>query len=108
MKYYQAIFTINPYTKDACDILSALAGEAGFESFEDVDGGLKGYVQVEKFDKEALDTSIDSFPIEGVKITYDISEVETRTGTPHGRPRASSPSLSAAGVSFMTPGTRRR
>lgn len=75
MKYYQAIFTINPYTKDACDILSALAGEAGFESFEDVDGGLKGYVQVEKFDKEALDTSIDSFPIEGVKITYDISEV---------------------------------
>lgn len=39
MKYYQAIFTINPYTKDACDILSALAGEAGFESFEDVDGG---------------------------------------------------------------------
>ena len=53
MKYYQAIFTINPDSKDARDILSALAGEAGFESFEDADGGLKGYVQVDNFDKEA-------------------------------------------------------
>lgn len=76
MKYYQVIFTINPLSKDACDILSALAGEAGFESFEETDCGLKGYVQVENFDKEALDSSIASFPIEGVKITYELSEVD--------------------------------
>lgn len=76
MKYYQAIFTINPDSKDARDILSALAGEAGFESFEDADGGLKGYVQVDNFDKEALDTSIENFPLEGVRISYDITEAD--------------------------------
>lgn len=75
MKYYKVIFNITPDSSDSRDILSALAGQAGFESFEETDEGLKGYVQVEKFDREALDTSIASFPIDGVKITYKISQV---------------------------------
>lgn len=74
MRYYQAIFNINPDTADARDIVSALAGEAGFESFESTDEGLKGYVQVENLDRNALDRALAEFPIEGTKVSYDISE----------------------------------
>lgn len=75
MKYYEAIFTITPDSEPARDIVSALAGEAGFESFDNEADGLKGYVQVDLFDKEKLNTSLNDFPIEGVHVDYKISEV---------------------------------
>ena len=37
MKYYEAEFTITPYSSDASDLLAALAGEAGFETFEETE-----------------------------------------------------------------------
>ena len=78
MKYYQVDFTISPCTQDARDILSAIAGEAGFETFEETDEGLLGYVQQELFDQSVLDTAIKGFPFEGVHILYKISEAEDR------------------------------
>lgn len=75
MKYYEAIFTITPDSEPARDIVSALAGEAGFESFDNEADGLKGYVQVDLFDKEKLNTSLNGFPIDGVHVDYKISEV---------------------------------
>ena len=75
MKYYEAIFTITPDSEPARDIVSALAGEAGFESFDNEADGLKGYVQVDLFDKEKLNTSLNDFPIDGVHVDYKISEV---------------------------------
>ena len=45
MKYFEVKFTLSPYSTDACDVLSAMAGEVGFESFEETDNGLLGYVQ---------------------------------------------------------------
>lgn len=75
MKYYEAIFTITPDSEPARDIVSALAGEAGFESFDNEVDGLKGYVQVDLFDKEKLNTSLNGFPIDGVHVDYKISEV---------------------------------
>ncbi len=78
MKYFEAIFTISPYSSDACDVLAAMAGEAGFETFEETENGLKGYVQQSLFDEEALRETIADFPFEGVSITYDIYEAEDR------------------------------
>lgn len=75
MKYYEAIFTITPDSEPARDIVSAFAGEAGFESFDNEADGLKGYVQVDLFDKEKLNTSLNGFPIDGVHVDYKISEV---------------------------------
>ena len=54
MKYYEVTFTLTPCTQDAQDLLSALAGEAGFETFEETADGLKGYVQQTLFDSQAL------------------------------------------------------
>ena len=78
MKYFEAEFTINPYSADASDLLAALAGEAGFETFEETATGLLGYVQQEGFDRSALDAVLNDFPFEGTTITCDIREAEDR------------------------------
>ena len=78
MKYFEVEFRISPYSDDASDLLAALAGEAGFETFESVPDGLKGYVQQSLFDEQVLKESLSDFPFEGVAITYDIREAEDR------------------------------
>ena len=78
MKYYEVNFTISPCSQDAQDILSAMTGEAGFETFEETATGLKGYVQQALFDEDALHGAIDAFPFDGVDITYSIQEAEDK------------------------------
>ena len=78
MKYFEADFTILPYSPDAIDLLADIAGEAGFESFEVTPTGLKGYVQQQLFDPVLLNDGIADFPMESVDITYDIHEAEDR------------------------------
>ena len=78
MKYYKVTFTISPCSQDARDILSALAGEAGFETFEDTDEGLLGYVQQQLFDASLLDAVLEGFPLGDIHIIYKVSEAEDR------------------------------
>lgn len=78
MKYYEVDFSVNPVSSDACDLLAAMAGETGFETFEETAQGLKGYVQQQLFDQCALDTALQSFPLPGISITYTVAEAEDR------------------------------
>ena len=78
MKYFEVEFTISPYSADASDLLAALAGEAGFETFEETETGLLGYVQQELFDMSALDAIIQDFPFEGTTVTLDVRPAEDR------------------------------
>ena len=78
MKYFEVEFTINPMSADASDLLAALAGDAGFETFEEAENGLKGYVQQSLFDQDALRSCIADFPIEGISIIYNVREAEDR------------------------------
>lgn len=78
MKYFEVEFTINPMSADASDLLAALAGDAGFETFEEAENGLKGYVQQSLFDEDALRSCIADFPIEGIIIIYNVREAEDR------------------------------
>ena len=78
MKYFEADFVISPLSPDAADLLAAIAGEAGFESFEETPTGLKGYVQQQLFDQDALQTALAEFPFDNVAITYTIREAEDR------------------------------
>ncbi|MBQ8716046.1 MAG: 50S ribosomal protein L11 methyltransferase [Prevotella sp.] len=78
MKYYEVIFKIQPVTQDARDILAAMAGEVGFETFEETEEGLKGYVQQVLFDQESLDQTIQYFPMEGTHILYNVTEAEDK------------------------------
>ena len=78
MKYYEVDFSILPLTSDACDILAAMAGEAGFETFEETEKGLKGYVQQQCYDQAALDAQLQQFPLPSVKVAYTVAEAEDR------------------------------
>lgn len=81
MKYYEIDFKIsapNELMQDACDLLAALTGEAGLETFEETETGVKGYVQQVLFDNVALDDALSDFPFEDVKINYTITEAEDK------------------------------
>ena len=78
MKYYEVNMTIEPCSQDAQDLLAALTAEAGMETFEETETGLRGYVQQQLFDEEALQQSISVFPMEGVTINYTICEAEDK------------------------------
>ena len=78
MKYYEVAFTLTPYSADACDVLAAMAGDVGFETFVETETGLTGYVQQVLFDEQALQKSLEDFPFDGVSISYDIREAEDK------------------------------
>jgi len=81
MKYYKVIFNISAdesLFQDACDILSSLAGDAGFESFEESDDGLTGYVQQSLFDHSQLESLIKDFPLPTCQITFHVEEAEDK------------------------------
>lgn len=79
MKYVEADFRLSPCTGDFCDILSALlAEEANFETFEETETGLRGYVQQTLFQPEQLAETIAAFPLPDVHIDYTVTEAEDR------------------------------
>lgn len=81
MKYLVANFKIQApegLLQTCRDLLADSAATAGFESFEDTDEGIDGYVQKELFDKACLDESIANFPIEDTSITYELKDAEDK------------------------------
>ena len=81
MKYFEVKFDIDApdgMMQDARDILSALAGEAGFETFEDTETGLTGYVQQALFDEQMLRQQTDHFPLPDCRIDYSVSQAEDK------------------------------
>ena len=78
MKYFEVEFTITPCSQVAQDLLSALAGEAGFETFEETADGLKGYVQQTLFDESVLSSALEDFPLDDTHIIYNVQEAEDR------------------------------
>ena len=85
MRYKSVKFAIaiSPDTSDidiqTCrDLLAALLGDIGFESFEDTEKGLTGYIVSDDFDTLKLEEQISFFPLPAVLITYEIEDVEDR------------------------------
>lgn len=78
MKYFEVAFTLSPYSTDACDVLAALAGELGFETFMETEDGLTGYVQQALFNEQTLKETIEDFPFDGISINYTVREAEDK------------------------------
>lgn len=78
MKYFEVDFQLSPLSQDACDILAALTADAGFETFEETQHGIRGYVQQPLLDRQALEDIVNNFPIIGINIIYTISEAEDK------------------------------
>ena len=78
MRYIQVEFTAKPDNQDIRDIIAALAGDNGFESFSEDKDKLIGYCQEELFHAESLENTLQNFPIPDVEITFTASNVEDR------------------------------
>lgn len=78
MEYIYADIVIEPYSETASDILSAMLGEIGYDSFEMTDKGLKAYIPKEEFDQSLLDSVIDNMFVENTQYTYSIQSLENK------------------------------
>lgn len=79
MKYLVAEFKIecqDGMIQIARDLLTDALGEAGFETFEDTEDGIKGYVQESLFDENAMNDVINNFMLPDVSINANIQEAE--------------------------------
>lgn len=79
MKYLVAEFKIecqDGMIQIARDLLTDALGEAGFETFEDTEDGIKGYVQESLFDENAMNDVISNFMLPDVTINVNIQEAE--------------------------------
>ena len=98
MKYFEFTFRTQPCTETVNDVLAAILGEVGFESFVECEGGLTAYIQQTLCDENAIKIAITEFPLPDTDITYTYTERKTRTGTKNGKRISSNPSLSETDV----------
>ncbi len=79
MKYLLTKFHITPQVEEQLqpsrDLLADICGECGYESFEDTDDGLNGYIQQDHYSDIALEEALKDFPIDGVTIIYSTEEI---------------------------------
>ena len=81
MKYFEIDFKLecNPETADdARALLADAAGEAGCESFEDTENGLKAFAQTENWNEDVMKKAIEHFIIPGVHITYTVRNADDK------------------------------
>ena len=78
MKYFEVTFTTSPCNETVNDVVSALAGEIGFESFVEWENGVQAYIQQSLFDEEALKSMVADFPLPDTTIKYTVVEAEDK------------------------------
>ena len=78
MKYFEVTFTTSPCNETVNDVVSALAGEIGFESFVEWENGVQAYIQQSLFDEEALKSMVADFPLPDTTIEYTVVEAEDK------------------------------
>ena len=78
MLYLYASITVTPYSETTCDVLIALLGEIGFDSFEVTDTGIKAYIPKEQFDEASLQSTLDDLFIPDVTCTYTLHDLENK------------------------------
>ena len=76
MKYFSTQFVINPASEDTRALIMWAAGEAGYESFEDTEEGVIGYIQVNSYNEEALINNINEISYEGMTCDFTTRNAE--------------------------------
>ena len=74
MKYLEFTFRTSPCTETVNDVLAAILGDAGFESFVEQEDGIAAYIQKDLYDETTVKTTIAEFPLP-----------KTKTGTRNGK-----------------------
>lgn len=78
MKYLEFTFRTVPCTETVNDVLSAVLGEVGFESFVEQTDGIAAYIQKDLYDEAAVKATIEDFPLPDTRIEYTYQEAEDK------------------------------
>ena len=79
MKYLLTKFNIACPSQDLLqpcrELLADACGECGYESFEDTDDGIIGYIQQDNYSEMLVEHAIAEFPVEDVTIIYETEDI---------------------------------
>lgn len=78
MKYLEFTFRMPESGEPAGEILTALLGEIGFDSFMETADGLAAYIPADRFMEKELLELIGTFPVPGTEIAYSMQEMEDK------------------------------
>lgn len=78
MKYLEFTFRTTPCTEVVNDVLSAVLGEVGFESFVEQTDGIAAYIQKSLYSETALTEALADFPLPDAEVKYDYVEAEDK------------------------------
>ena len=78
MKYLEFTFHTQPCTDTANDVLCAVLGEVGFESFVEQPDGIAAYIQKDLYDEEAVRQAVSDFPLADTTIDFSYTEAEDK------------------------------
>lgn len=78
MKYFEFTFHTTPCTETISDVLAAVLGDAGFESFVEHEGGLIAYIQQSLCNETVIKAALSDFPLPDTEITYTSVEAEDK------------------------------
>ena len=81
MKYLEFTFRTSPCTEVINDVLSAILGDAGFESFVEQEGGIAAYIQKDLYDETTVKAAIDQTP----KSNILLQKPKIKTGMRNGK-----------------------
>lgn len=73
MPYTKVSVELHPYSGDAADVMIAVLGDMGFESFEENETGFDAYVPSEDFDPEAVKQI--QLPFDDVMYSFSVEEI---------------------------------
>lgn len=61
-----------------CDLVNDAAGAAGFEAFEPLEGGTRGYIQESMWDEVLLEEKLAEVSLPGIQIHYTVASLEDK------------------------------
>lgn len=76
MKYIEVIVRPNPFSEVVADVIAAVLGTLGFDSFVTEADALKAYCPIDQFDEASLATTLSELPVSDVQCQYEWREVE--------------------------------
>ena len=78
MKYLEFTFHTTPCTEIVNDVLSAVLGEVGFESFVEQTDGIAAYIQKDLYNETVLKEALADFPLPDTQVEYAYQEAEDK------------------------------
>lgn len=105
MKYLEFIFHTTPCTETVNDVLSAVLGEVGFESFVEQPDGIAAYIQKDLYNESSLKEAIADFPLSDTQMEYTYREAEDKDWNEEWERISSNPLSLAIAASFIAHST---